>query len=123
MRWEKETGRILDAAFEVHTRLGPGLLESAYEHCLAYELAHSGLSVQRQVPITLNYKGLNLDDAYRIDLLVEDRIVVELKAVDRLDRLHSAQLLSYMKLAAKHVGFLINFNTTQLKSGIKRFVL
>jgi len=113
---------ILDAAFRVHTALGPGLLESAYEHCLCYELQKNGLCATSQVQLPVVYDGVKIDAGYRIDILVENRIIIEIKAVDRLLSIHDAQLLTYLKLANKHVGLLINFNVKSLKNGIKRMV-
>jgi GxxExxY protein len=113
---------ILDAAFRVHTALGPGLLESAYEHCLCYELHKNGLCATNQVQLPVIYDGVKIDAGYRIDILVENRIIIEVKAVDRLLSIHDAQLLTYLKLANTHVGLLINFNVKSLKNGIKRIV-
>jgi GxxExxY protein len=112
---------ILGAAFEVHSKLGPGMLESAYEACLAYELSKAGAFIERQKAVPLVYKEILLDVGYRIDLLVERTVVVELKAVERLERVHEAQLISYLRLAKCPVGLLINFNTPSLRSGIRRF--
>jgi GxxExxY protein len=109
-------------AIEVHRELGPGLLESAYEECLAHELRQSTVKFARQKPIPVTYKGLELDCGYRIDLLVEDQLVIELKSVEELIPLFDAQILTYMKLADKSVGLLINFNVPVLTSGLKRFV-
>jgi len=114
------TEAILGAAIEVHRTLGPGLLESAYEACLAYELVHGGLQVERQKELPLRYRGVSLACGYRMDLLVEDAVVVEVKAVDRLEPIHEAQVLSYLKLSGKHLGLLINFNVKMLKTGIRR---
>jgi len=114
--------QVLDAAFRVHSSLGPGLLESAYEHCLCYELSKQGIPVVRQVQLPIVYDGLEIEVGYRIDLLVGQQIIVEIKAVDRLLPIHEAQLLTYLKLAQKHVGLLINFNVRSLKHGIKRLV-
>ena len=114
---------ILDAAMAVHRELGPGLLESAYEQCLAFELARRGLKVERQKELPLVYQGMKIDAGYRIDLLVADAVVVELKAVERLEPIHEAQLLSYLKLAKRRIGFLMNFNVRLLKDGVRRFVL
>lgn len=108
---------------EVHRNLGPGLLESAYEQCLAHELTLAGIPFQRQVPLPVEYKGLRLDCGYRLDFLVDGRLVVELKSVDQLSDLHTAQVLTYMRLAHASVGLLINFNVTVLRDGIRRFVL
>jgi GxxExxY protein len=117
------TERIIGAAIAVHRALGPGLLESAYEACLCHELADAGISFRCQVPIPVRYKDVDLDCGYRADLVVEDAVIVEIKAVDRLAPLHQAQLLTYLKLANLTTGLLINFNTTVLKDGLKRFVL
>ncbi len=117
------TRQIIGAAIEVHRHLGPGLLESAYETCLAYELRQLGLEVERQKPLPLVYKDIRLDQGYRLDMLVEGQVVVEIKVVDQLMPVHEAQLLSYMKLAGCRVGLLINFNVTLLKDGVKRRIL
>jgi GxxExxY protein len=116
------TDRIIGGAIEVHRHLGPGLLESAYEECLCYELGQAGLSFQRQVAAPVTYKGLKLDCAYRLDLVVEDAIIVEIKAIDALIPIHSSQLLTYLKSSNKRVGLLINFNVPILKHGLKRIV-
>jgi GxxExxY protein len=116
------TGLVIGAAIRVHRELGPGLLESAYEACLAFEIAHSGLRVERQMAVPLTYRGLHLDCGYRIDLFVERTVVLEVKAVQRLERIHEAQVLSYLKLSGCHAGLLINFNVVVLKDGIKRIV-
>jgi GxxExxY protein len=115
--------QVVDAAFKVHTTLGPGLLESVYEICLAYELTKRGLRVRRQVPVPLVYDGVQLDAELRIDLLVEEQIVVEVKAVEKLIPVFEAQLLTYMKLAGKRLGFLINFNVEVIRNGLKRRIL
>jgi GxxExxY protein len=117
------TDGIIGAAMQVHTALGPGLLESAYEACLAYELVERGLTVETQKPLPVRYKGIELDCAYRLDLLINDTIIVEIKAVQALDSVHQAQLLSYLKLAHKPVGLLINFHVPSLRQGIKRLRL
>ena len=117
------SGAIIGAAIEVHRHLGPGMLESVYEECLSYELTNQGLTTKRQQAVPVIYKGIALDCGYRLDLLVENQIVVELKTVDVLLPVHHAQILTYMKFAHKHVGLLINFNTTLLKKGLKRFRL
>jgi GxxExxY protein len=114
---------IVDAAIKVHQILGPGLLESVYETCLAHELAKRGFSVVRQLLVTISYEDLRIDAGLRIDLLVEDSIVIELKAVDEMKPLFEAQLLTYLKLANHRLGFLINFNSALLKHGLKRMVL
>lgn len=119
----KLTHRIIGAAIGVHRALGPGLLESAYEACLAFELAERGLRAVRQKELPVVYKGVTLDVGYRIDLMVEDAVVVELRVVDKLNSVHEAQLLSYLKLSDCRVGLLINFNVKLLKNGIRRFVL
>lgn len=119
----EETGRqTVDAAMAVHRALGPGLLESAYEHCLAFELTRRGLGVQRQKELPVVYQGTRLDAGYRIDLMVENFVIVEIKAVERFEPIHEAQLISYLKLSGLHLGFLINFNTRLLKDGIRRIV-
>ena len=116
------SGAVVDAAIRVHSALGPGLLESAYEACLKYELEKRGLNVKQQVALPVVYRGMKIDLGYRLDLLVEDAIIVELKAVEKLTPLHEAQLLSYLKLSGKKIGLLINFNVTRLRDGIKRMV-
>ena len=116
------TEQIIGAAIAVHRELGPGLLESAYEACLAYELAKRDLRIERQKALPVRYHNVNLDCGYRIDLLVEDSVVVELKAVERLEPIHQAQLLSYLKLSRLHVGLLINFNVEKLTNGLRRLV-
>ncbi|MBI3743107.1 MAG: GxxExxY protein [Chloroflexi bacterium] len=115
--------RTLDAAFKVHRTLGPGLLESVYESCLCHELAQQQIPWQSQVGIPIVYDGLRLESGLRLDLLVDNTIVVELKAVEALLPLHEAQVLTYLKLSGKRLGLLINFNVPVLKSGIKRIIL
>ncbi len=122
MRVNDVTGLIVDAAMRVHSELGPGLLESAYEACLAYELRKRGLQVQSQVALPVVYDGQQMDLGYRLDLLVEDSVVVELKSVEAISPVHEAQILSYLKLSHKPVGLLINFRTARLKDGIRRFL-
>jgi GxxExxY protein len=117
------TSSILNCAFKVHSALGPGLLESAYEECLHYELDKSGLSVIKQKAMPLVYKERKLDLGYRIDLLVEGKVVIEVKSVDALNPVHLAQLMTYLKLSACRIGFLINFNVESLKDGIKRVII
>ena len=117
------TKRIIGCAIKVHQELGPGLLESSYEMALARELELAEISYQRQIALPLHYKGENLDCGYRIDLLVEDDVVVEIKAVESLKPIHEAQLITYLKLAGKKTGLLINFNVILLRNGIRRFVL
>lgn len=117
------TERIIGAAIEVHRSLGPGLLESAYEACLATELRERGLFVEEQVIVPVVYKGRPIEVAYRIDLLVEKSVVVELKSVDEVTPIHEAQLITYLKLASKKVGLLINFNVELLKNGVTRRIV
>jgi len=117
------TEKIIGCAIEVHKQLGPGLLESAYEECLYYELQNAGLNVKKQLALPLVYKEIKLDNGYRIDLLVENKVIVEIKSVDAIADIHKAQLMTYMKLANIKVGLLINFNVTKLKDGIVRWVI
>ena len=117
------TEKIIGCAIEVHKELGPGLLESAYEECLMYELKQTGLIAVRQSPVPVVYKEIKLDCGYRIDILVENKVIVELKTVDALIPVHTAQLLTQMKFAKKEIGLLINFNVVLLKNGIKRYKL
>lgn len=117
------TGRIIGCAIEVHRNLGPGLLESAYQQCLARELSIREIRFEMEKAIPVHYKGTQIDCGYRVDLLVEDRVILELKAVDSVTGIHKAQLLTYMKLAHSTTGLLINFNTNVLKDGIQRFKL
>ena len=123
MRVNRITEGIIGAAIEVHRALGPGLLESAYEECLCRELSLRQIPFERQRPLPVEYKGLSLDCGYRIDLLVADTVVVEIKAVESLLPIHEAQLLTYLKLGGWKVGLLINFNVPVLKRGIRRRVL
>lgn len=121
---ENEIGTlILDAAFRVHKELGPGLLESTYEACLCYEATEQRLFIERQVPLPVIYREVKLDCGYRIDILAERKVIVELKVADALNDVHMAQLLTYMKLSGCKLGYLINFNVKQLKDGIRRLVL
>lgn len=120
---EDLTEKIIGAIIEVHRELGPGLMESAYEECLCHELRLAGLSFQRQVEVPVRYKGIKLDCGYRIDLLVEGKVIVEIKAVDRLLPVHEAQLLTYMKITRTPVGLLVNFNVSLATKGIVRKVL
>jgi GxxExxY protein len=122
-RRDPRTAPIVSSAIEVHRQLGPGLLESAYEECLCHELHLRGVHFRRQIPLPLIYKGLLLDCKYQIDLLVEEKVVVELKAIEKILPVHEAQLLTYLKLAHKRVGLLINFNVPVLRDGIVRRVL
>jgi GxxExxY protein len=121
-RLNQITGAIIGAAIDVHRALGPGLPESAYEACLAYELIQQGFEIEQQKPLPLVYKAVHLDYGYRLDLLVERAVIVEIKSVDSLAPIHSAQLLSYLKLSGCQVGLLINFNVDILKNGIRRIV-
>jgi len=116
------TEQIIGAAIEVHRNTGPGLMESVYEECLCYELSQLGLHFERQVHLPVSYKGIKLDCGFKMDLLVEDTVVLELKTVDQLLPVHSAQLLTYLKLSGKKVGLLINFNESILTKGLKRLV-
>lgn len=120
---EELTSRILGAAIEVHRVLGPGLLESAYEKCLCRELELARIPFQRQAPLPVVYKGINLDCGYDMDVVVDGKVVLELKAVERVLPIHEAQLLTYLKLGGYQVGLLINFNVPVLKDGVKRLVL
>jgi len=122
MELNEISAQVIDAAMKVHSALGPGLLENVYEACLKYELEKRGLKVQQQVGLPVVYDGVKIDLGYRLDLLVENEIVVELKTVDKLTAVHEAQLLSYLKLSTKKIGLLINFNVAHLKNGIKRMV-
>ena len=123
MKINEITQNIIGCAIEVHKSLGPGLLESAYEECLAFELGKKGLLYRRQQPTPVVYKNIKLDCGYRIDLLVENSVVVELKVVDEFCPVHEAQILTYMKFSNMRFGLLINFNVTALKNGIRRFIL
>ena len=116
------SAQVIDAAMKVHTALGPGLLESAYEACLLHELRKRGLKVLSQVGLPVVYDEITIDVGYRFDLLVEDCVMVELKAIDKLAPIHAAQLLTYLKLSGIKVGLLINFNVLHLKDGLKRMV-
>ena len=123
--WSAEnvlTDKIIGAAIEVHRHLGPGLLEAVYEECLCYELSQVGLTFQRQVHLPINYKGIKFESAYKMDLVVEDAIVIEIKAIEELLPVHAAQLLTYLKSSNKRVGLLINFNVPILRNGLKRIV-
>jgi GxxExxY protein len=120
MELNEISGQSVEAAMTVHTVLGPGLLENAYEACLKHELLKRGLPVEQQVALPVVYDGAKIDLGYRLDLLVAREVIVELKAVDKVTPLHEAQLLSYLKLGGKRLGLLINFNVVHLKNGIKR---
>lgn len=119
---EELTSSIIGAAIEVHKELGPGLLESTYERCLVYELTLRGIKAERQKTQPINYKGLELDEGYRIDIFVEDEIILELKVVEAIKDVHKAQILTYLKLSDSKLGYLINFNVPLLKDGIHRIV-
>jgi GxxExxY protein len=119
----KLTERIIGSALGVHRALGPGLLEGTYRACLAHKLRLDGLEVQQEVPIPLKFEGIELDISYRADLIVEGKVLLELKAVQQLGHLHESQLLTYLKLSGLRVGLLLNFNVTRLRSGMQRVVL
>jgi len=123
MEFDDLSKGVIGCAIEVHRHLGPGLLESAYEQCLAHELSRNGIAFQIQHPMAVQYKDILLDCGYRVDFLVENQLIIELKSVGELKGIHEAQLLTYMKLAGVRVGLLINFNNATVKDGIKRFVL
>ena len=123
MDFDELSHRVIGCAIEVHGYLGPGLLESAYEQCLAHELARQGIAFQLQHPMPVHYQDVRLDCGYRIDVFVEHQLIIELKSVEEIKGIHEAQLLTYMKLAGVKIGLLMNFNVTKLKDGIKRFVL
>jgi GxxExxY protein len=114
------SGKVIGLCIEIHRELGPGLLESAYEECLAYELSKAGLAFERQRPLPVRYKEVHLDCGYRLDFVIEGALIVELKAVTELHPIHEAQLLTYLKLDKKSLGLLINFNVPALKKGVKR---
>lgn len=120
MKTNELTGLILDCAFETHTELGPGLYESVYETCLEYEFQENGLLYHRQKPINISYRGKMLDAGFRADFMVEDKVIVEIKAVETLSNLHLSQMLTYLKLTNREIGLLINFNVQSLRFGIKR---
>jgi GxxExxY protein len=121
MKKDPFTGKVIGCAIEVHRVLGPGLLESTYQQCFAHELHLNAIAFKLEHPMPVEYKGIRLDCGYRIDILVEDRLIIELKAVDKIKGIHEAQLLTYMKLSSINIGLLINFNVPRLKDGIKRF--
>ncbi len=121
-RIEAWAAQIVDAGLAVHRALGPGLLESTYEHCLAFELESRGLSYKRQIPLPIVYHGHALDAAYRLDILVEGSIIIEIKAVEALTKLHEAQIMTYLKLSGHRIAFLMNFNAILFKHGLRRFV-
>lgn len=117
------TGTIIGAAITVHRELGPGLLESSYETCMALELARRGLPYERQKAIPIRYRGIAIESAYRVDFLVAGTVILELKSIEKLEHIHTAQVLTYLKLSGCPVGLLINFNVTSLRTGIRRLVL
>jgi len=121
-RQDEFTGEIIGACIEVHRHLGPGLLESAYEHCLAHELTIRGFHIRRQVPLPLQYKGLALDCGYRLDLVVDYRLIIEVKAVERLLPVHEAQVITYLRLMRLHLGLLVNFHVPVLRQGLRRLI-
>lgn len=123
MEFDELSKAVIGCAIEVHRTLGPGLLESTYEQCLAHELSLKGIAFKLQWPIAVDYKGLGIDCGYRVDVLVEDALILELKSVEQVKEIHKAQLLTYMKLAQIATGLLINFNVKRLQNGIKRFVI
>ena len=123
MESDELTHRIIGLAMRVHTRLGPGLLESAYEHCLCHEFDQNSVAYRRQVDLPLDYDGTLLDCGYRADVIVEDSVILELKSVEYILPLHEAQRLTYLRLSRCHIGLLLNFNTLSLKDGIRRRVL
>ena len=123
MIFDSLSNKVIGCAIEVHRELGPGLLESAYEQCLAAELSRLQIPFQIQVDLPINYKGMPLNCGYRIDLLINNQLIVELKSIEQLLKIHEAQILTYMKLAKVNLGLLMNFNVPILKRGIKRFVL
>jgi GxxExxY protein len=116
------TERIIGCAIEVHKAIGPGLLESAYEECLCFELSQNGLLFKRQVPLPVRYKSVNLDCGCRLDVIVEDKVIIEIKAVERIIPIHEAQLLSYLKMLDIRLGLILNFHSSVMKHGIKRIV-
>ena len=118
----KLSGEIIGAAIEVHKALGPGLLESAYEECICHELSIGGLSLERQKLLAVRYKGINLDCGYRLDVVVEDAIILELKSCEKIEPIHKAQLLTYLKLSGFKLGLLLNFNVILMRDGIVRIV-
>lgn len=122
MKINSLTSKIIGLAIEVHRNLGPGLLEKTYEECLCIELENNGLKYESQKLVPIVYKGKEIKDAYRIDILVEDKVIIELKAVEKIDRVHKTQLLIYLKLSKKEIGLLINFNVSILKDGIHRVI-
>jgi len=123
MEFEELSNRVIGCALTVHRELGPGLLESTYEQCLAHELKLNGIVFKLQYPLPVEYKGVRLECGYRVDLFIEEKLIIELKCVEQIKGIHEAQLLTYMKLAGVKIGLLMNFNVAKLKNGIKRFVI
>ena len=123
MKFDTLSNQIIGCAIEVHKNLGPGLLETTYEKCLAYELKLSKIPINLQHPLPVKYKGVELDCGYRIDMLIDNQVIIELKSVDNILPIHQAQLLTYMKLSGVGIGLLMNFNVKYMKNGIKRMVL
>ena len=123
MKFDVLSNKIIGCAIEVHKFLGPGLLESAYEQSLAHEMSLNGIPFRLQHPLPVHYKGVRLECGYRVDMLVEDKVVIELKCVEKINNIHQAQLLTYMKLSNTGIGLLMNFNVLKMKDGIKRMVL
>ncbi|MCX6270005.1 MAG: GxxExxY protein [Bacteroidetes bacterium] len=123
MKRDEVFKKVLDCCFTVHTSLGPGLLENAYQECLFYEIQQTGLELKKQFPLPLVYKSIRLDTGYRLDLLVDNQVVVEIKAIESFSDIHVAQILTYLKLSGCHLGLLVNFNVPHLKNGIKRMIL
>jgi GxxExxY protein len=117
------TERAIRLGIDVHRQLGPGLLESAYEECLCFELRQSGIAYTRQLPLPVVYKEVRLDCAYRMDIVIEQELIIEIKAVERILAIHEAQMLTYLRLSGYRVGLLMNFNSVMLKDGLRRFVL
>ena len=123
MEFDELSNKVIGCAIEVHKQLGPGLLESSYERCLSYELLCAGIQHETQKELPIDYKGMKIDCGYRVDLFVDEKLIVELKSVEKLLPIHEAQILTYMKLASVKIGLLLNFNVVRFKDGIKRFVL
>ena len=123
MEFDELSNRVIGCALTVHRELGPGLLESTYEQCLAHELKLNGIVFKLQYPLPVEYKGVRLECGYRVDLFIEEKLIIELKCVEQIKGIHEAQLLTYMKLAGVKIGLLMNFNVAKLKNGIKRFVI
>jgi len=123
LKFDSLSNRVIGCALEVHKQLGPGLLENTYKQCIAYELSQVGVEFQIEVNLPVNYKKVHVSCGYRIDLLIEDKIILELKCVDKFLPIHEAQILTYMKLSGVKIGLLINFNAKYLRNGIKRFVI